>query len=348
MNLGSFKFLPKSFLGIDIGTFAIKIVELSRWGQRISLKNYGEIKAATLYGQPFRKFEKNSLLLSSKDIARAIKAIVQEAKISTKQAAFSLPDFSSFFTQFELPPMSKEELPEAVQFEARKHVPLPLAEVLFDWQVLEGRFGEKTPFKILLVAVPKEAISQYQEIARLAQLQLVTLEAEVFGLIRATLSQQESNGTMILLDIGAQSTTVNLVYRKTLRISHSMDVAGNNFTERIAQSLSIENEKAEEQKHAKGMQDATFAAVLSPIIDMLIGEVKKIAQDFSQVEKIIIGGGEAQLPGLKEYFEKNLAKPVEIAHPFRTIFYPPILENTLKEIGPSYAVAVGAALRSLE
>ncbi|MCH8048753.1 pilus assembly protein PilM [Patescibacteria group bacterium] len=206
MKLGSFKFIPKSFLGVDIGTSSIKVVELSRWGTKKSLKNYGEIRSEVLYDKPFRTAEKSSLLLSSKDIARALLGILEEAKIETKDAVFSIPDFSSFFTHFELPPMTKEELPEAVRYEARKHIPLPFSEVTFDWQILnKKRFGlPKEPVRILMVAVPNELINQYQEIALLAKLRLSTLEAEVFGLIRSSLKNEEES--VVMLDMGAQTT----------------------------------------------------------------------------------------------------------------------------------------------
>ncbi|MBI2641979.1 MAG: hypothetical protein HYW96_00180, partial [Candidatus Wildermuthbacteria bacterium] len=75
----SFKFLPKTFLGVDIGTSAIKVVELKRWGERRSLKNYAELQSSSLYDKPFRTFEKNTLLLSKQDVARVLKAILQEA-----------------------------------------------------------------------------------------------------------------------------------------------------------------------------------------------------------------------------------------------------------------------------
>ncbi|MBI2574003.1 MAG: pilus assembly protein PilM [Candidatus Wildermuthbacteria bacterium] len=208
---GSFRFLPQRFLGIDIGTSSLKVVELSRWGERISLKNYGELKAGALYDKPFRSFEKNTLLLSNKDVARAIRAIVQEARIQTKKAVLSIPDFASFFTNFELPPMTKEELADAVRYEARKHIPVPLADVTFDWQIVEGRIERNQPVKILLAAVPNEIIFQYQEIAKAAGLELAALEAEVFGLMRSSVGEEKR--PVLLMDIGAQSTTINIVYK---------------------------------------------------------------------------------------------------------------------------------------
>ena len=351
MRLIPFRLVPKSFLGVDIGTSAIKVVELQSWGSRKSLKNYGELQSSSLYDKPFRSLEKNTLVLSSKDIARAIKGILLESSMQTKRTVFSIPDFSSFFTHFSLPPMTKEELQEAVKFEARKHIPLPLSEVTIDWQIVQGRFDVKTPFQILLVAVPNEVINQYQEIASFAGLRLIALEAEVFGLVRSCLAPTRS--PVVLLDIGAQSTTVNVVVNNVLKISHSTDIAGNNLTERVAQSLSVDKKSAQEQKHAKGMLSQNLAVILSPLIDMIGVEIQKISQEFSQiegkeVERVVLAGGSALLPGLKEYFEANLKKPVDIADPFRRIFYPPILEPKIKELGVSYAVALGMALRGLE
>jgi type IV pilus assembly protein PilM len=93
--------------------------------------------------------------------------------------------------------------------------------------------------------------------------------------------------------------------------------------------------------------------ILLPLVDYIASEADKILRTFLQQEgkepeKIILAGGSAQLPGLKKYFLETFKKEIEIANPFIDIFYPPILEETLKQMGPSYAIAVGMALRGLE
>ena len=350
MALGSFKFLPKSFLGVDIGTSTIKIVELSRWGARKSLKNYAEMRSEVLYEKPFRTAEKSSLLLSSKDIARAMRGMLQEAKIKTRQAAFSIPDLSSFFTRFELPAMSKEELPEAVQYEARKHVPLPFSEVTFDWQIVnKKRLGSsEESIKILMVAVPNELISQYQEIAALTNLELWALEAEVFGLIRSSLHEEKE--TVALLDIGAQSTTINVVQQGQLESSRSIDLGGGDFSERIAQSLSIDRQAAERKKTTEGLSSEQLTTVLAPLLDTVVTEINRAEEEVrgEKINKVVLGGGSSLLKGLPGYFQEVLHREVELIDPFRSVFYPPVLEDIIKEMGPAYAVAVGMALRGLE
>lgn len=347
------KLLPKRSLGIDIGTSAIKIVELSGGGERIKLENYGEISAQALYQRPFRTFEKSTFLLSSQEVAKGIKAIISEAQIKTRRSIFSIPDFSSFFTNFELPAMTKEELSQAVNFEARRHIPLPLTEVTIDWEIIKGKVN-RTPLKILLVAVPNEIINQYRQIAQVSQLELIALEAEVFGLLRSLIAENEK-GIISLVDIGAQSTICSIIEKGVLIKSHSFDFGGNQLTAQIARSLVIDYQTAEDLKTKFGLraEEKNISKIILPLIDLVIREIEKISKGFYQaegkeIEKFILAGGTALLPGLKEYFEDRFQKEVEIANPFARIFYPPILEETLKEMGPTYAIAVGMALRGLE
>lgn len=355
--------LPKRFLGIDIGTSYVKIVEISKFGHRKKLENYGQISGSVFYEKSFRTFEKSTLLLSDQDVARAIKAIIEEAEIKTKQVVFSIPDFSTFFTSFKLPPMTKEELFQAVKYEARQHIPLPLSEVILDWQIIESKplDKKKISFKILLVAVPNEVINQYQEIARIAQLEPFALEAEAFSLMRS-LIQEDKKELIALIDIGAQSTTCNIIDKRILKTSHSFDMSGDDLTSTLARGLNIDFAEAENLKKQYGIKDLddevrengqTVNKILFPLIDLILREVKEILNNFSQqekkeIEKVIIAGSTALLPGLKEYFAENLKIETEIANPFSNIFYPPILEKTLIEMGPGFAIAMGSALRGLE
>jgi type IV pilus assembly protein PilM len=354
---------PKKFLGIDIGTSYIKMVELSRFGSRKKLENYGELSASSLYQQPFRTFEKNTLFLLGKDISRALKAIIEESRIKSRDAIFSIPDFSTFFTTFDLPPMTKNELEEAVKYEAKLHIPMPLGEVALDYIEIEGAASEKkeTNLKILLVAVPNEVINQYREIAENAKLRLVALEAEVFGLVRALVDEDEKR-PIAIIDIGSQSTTCNIVEKRILKASHSFDVSGNELAKVISQSFTINMAEAEKAKNKYGILGPGAAGVaagykireiLLPLIDVLMRETEIIFNNFStaknkEIQKIILAGGTAYLPGLKEYFMEKFNKEVEIANPFSNIFYPPILEKTVKDMGPGYAIATGMALRGLE
>ncbi len=353
-----FKITPKGFLGIDIGTSAIKIVEMSRAGKRRKLDNYGEMKAEALYEKPFRTFEKSTLSFSNRDVVRALSAVLKEAGFKTNKAFFSIPDFSTFFTTISLPAMTDEEIPQAVNYEAPQHIPLPLQSVTLDWQIVEREAGTalgQETIKVLLVAVPKDVIQQYQQIAAATGLELLSMEAEVFSLSRALIGEPEKTQTISLVDIGARSTTINIVDNGILKVSHSFDTSGSDFTTVIAKGLNTDYAEAELLERKQGLLSESNGPkeTMLPLIDLIMEEIRKIFSSFLQTEgkevkKIILAGGSAFMPGLADYFMKNLSKPTEIANPFINIYYPPILENTLKEMGPSYAIAVGVALRGLE
>ena len=355
------EFIPKRALGIDVGTASIKMVELSRLGERRKLENYGEISAQIFYQKPFRTFEKSTLSLFSEDISRAIKAVMDEAKIKTRRVAFSIPDFSSVFTSFELPPMTREELPEAVRYEAHRYVPLPLAEVTLDWQVIEGGVSnqKKEKLKILLVAVPNEVINQYRKIAEMTKLELLALEAEAFGLVRSLIGERKE--IILLVDIGAQSTTCSIVEKRILKMSYSFDMSGNELTEVIAKGLGVDYKEAEALKEKYGISSLSsletpaseVKEILLPLVDVILKEIDKISHNFyltegKDIQKIIMAGASSFLPGLKEYFQSYFKKEIEIGNPFSNIFCPPILEQTLKEMSSAYAISVGTALRGLE
>ena len=361
-------FAPKNFLGIDIGTASIKVVELSGQGDKKKLENYGEIDAEAIYEKPFRSLKKNILLFSSQDIASAIKAIIDEAGIKTRHCIFSIPDFSTFFTTLDLPPMTKEELSEAVAFEARQHIPLPLEEITLDWELIKnnGIKEKEERSKVVLVAVPNKVINQYREIAKLTGLQPRAMEAEVFSLIRSLIPTDEKDNIAIV-DIGAHTTTCSIIDKGVLRTSYSFDISAEELTKRVSKGLFVDRPTAQRLKEKYGIEDISLPLtdidnssaaksvkeILISSVDIILKETEKVILSFKQttnkeVKKIIIAGGTSLMPGLKRHFENYFKKETEIANPFLKILRPPLLEEVLEEMGPRYAIAVGAALRELE
>ena len=349
-------FFAKHCLGVDVGASSIKIVEISMFGKRKKLENYAEFNLPQKDGFTKNTFESENMLLLSEEVARVLKALLKAAKIKERNAAFSIPDFSTFFTAFSLPPMSKSEVDKAVEFEARHHIPLSLSEVTFDWQVIDRK--EILPgikLKILLVAVPNKVLNNYQKMANISALNLKGMEAEIFGLIRAVMPKDGFKAPVCLIDIGWQSTTVGIVDGKTLRASYSFDISGNNFTKSLSDKLKISMQEAEALKRENGLDPKNKEAsdILAEEADNLVSEVKKVADDYEKeenkkIESIILSGGTASLFGLRDYFEGRIKKPTGFINPFSFISTPKELRGRLEKIGQSFAVAIGVALMGLE
>ena len=349
------KLFSKNFIGIDIGTSSIKVVELEKGkGKNKALSNYGILGADYFIGEAHQSREKGTLAINESNASQALSSILKETGIRSKNAFFAIPDYATFFTTFNLPAMSEAEIPEAVKYEAPRRIPLPLSEVTLDWQLIKGSPSKegRTALRVLLVAVPNELISQYQKIAASAGLKIVALEAEVFALVRALIKYQDKSNVICLVDIGERSTTINIAAQGILKVSYSFDISGEDFTNTISEQLQTEKSKAETIKRICGLNDKkpVIKEIIKPVAEAILGKIKSIfdevyLEDKERVSKVILSGGGATLVGLADYLSAELDLPVELANPFLDISYPPTLEETLKKLGAGFTIATGMALR---
>jgi type IV pilus assembly protein PilM len=377
MKLFSFGLRKKynSCLGIDIGTYSLKIIELFQKNNDIILKNYADYPL--IYSQNFTEINKpytdftSSLYSSNEEISKFIKDILKEAEIETDEANLSLPDFATFFTNFELPAMSKEEFDQAIRYEARGYIPLPFSEITLDWKIVNNNqeIGSEnqqaSKLKIIVAAVSNDIINKYKRIAEISGLKLLSLESEVFTLQRSI--APEKNKIVAVIDIGARSTTCSIFKDGFLNISHSFNFSGNALTDIIIKGkgvnyLDAENLKKEYGLLGIGREGREIKDLIFPLVDVIVGESQKTFKHFVQeegrfIDKIILVGGSALMPGLKEYLKEefnknrengNIEIEVEIGNPFKNLNYPQELSEILEEIGPSYAIAIGSALKKFE
>lgn len=346
----------KRFLGIDIGTSAVRIVELE--DDKIpKLTNYGELKTEVLRKDISMIGKKAMAFFSVPETSAMIKTIIDAAKIKTRQCVFAIPDFSTFFTNFKLPPMAESEIKEAVMFEARQHIPLPLESVAIDWQLISGAAGNGQNIEILLAAIPNEIVEQYKAIAKNVNLEIISLEAEVFGLIEALIGDGDTR-TICLVDIGVQSTICSVVEKRILMTSHSFDIGSNYLLDQILNNLLLDQETIRQIKKNYGLkffsnshQNSAIYSAFEKSLESIVKEVELTLKEYKQtsgkeISKIIISGGAALSPVI-EQFKKHFMCEVEPANPFAKLHYPTALIPDLQKIAPVYSVAVGMALRGI-
>ena len=353
-------------LGVDIGTSGIKIVELERDGSFLTLTNYGLMDGSDFFGEmPGNSNMPAGLKMSENEIASTLKQLLAVTKVKTKEAVMSIPIFSSFLTVMELPGLNIKELENAIPFEAKSYIPVPLAEVVLDWLIVSPKNIQSavpdpavpTPQKVtvLLIAVPKEVVSKYQRIAAEAGLNLASLEAESFSLARALVGNDL--GTIMLVDFGARNTNLTILDQGSIFMSHSADLSGKEITKAVSHSLNVAPTRAEELKKVSGVsatgEAKGLAQVISPFIDKLVIEMERMNNLFfkkenKKIEKIILTGGSSGLPGLAEYLSRNLGVEVLVGNPFGRIKFESALEPVLRrDLASSLAVAAGLAMREL-
>ncbi len=345
---------PGSYLGVDIGTASIKIVEVSKNKTKPEIRNYGILES---YGHLERvndAIQTSSLKVAEKETADFLKLLLKKMKIKSSNAIASIPAFSAFITLLEIPEMSEVDAAKAIPFQIRQHIPLPTSEVAIEW-IKSGKKEDEKGFvkqEILVISVPNEQIIRYRNIFKLAGLKLRALEIETLSLIRALIANDPT--PTLIVDIGARSTNIAAVEGEFLKYNYQSDFAGGSLTQAVSSGLNINIRRAEELKKQKGLLGAGGAYELStltiPFLDAIISEVTRVKDNYERnqkrgIERVILAGGGANLLGIEKYFEKQINLPVIIGNPFSKTEYPVKIEPFVKELGPAFSVAIGLGIR---
>ena len=357
-------FGEKGKLGIDIGTAAIKIVELEKTGGRFALKNYGlfELRGTDTQSSG-QGMDQSILKLPDQEIIWGLKELIKKSNIKSTSVIASIPSFSTFTTVIEMPYLSEQELAKALPFEARKYVPIPLSEVVLDWSIIDisnpvtlgvpGSSPRPATVQVFLAAVPKEETERYRRIMKGAGLDLKALELENTALTRALLGNDLSPTAII--NIGGRSTSIVIVDKGYERISHNYEVGGFEITKSIARSLNVSIEKAEELKRKMGMNKADENIVneaMISLIDMMAFETKKTISTYESLRKqkisrVLLVGGLTNMPSFVGYFKQKLNMEVYGANAFARIIYPESIKPVIQELANTFSIAAGLAMRDI-
>lgn len=331
-----------AILGVDIGTSNIKIAQITH-GEKAVLDTYGIVNS------PYQLGGKNdSVALPA--MAKLLKTLISRAGVTTNKCVISFPNISVFSSVVELPKMGDAEMGAAVEHEAKKYIPLALADIDLSWSVVSepvaGLKGGNV--KILLTAVPKQITKNYLQLFDMAGLEPEVGEIEALALIRSLIGNAATS--CVIIDIGAKSTGLNVIEEGFLRLSRNLNIGGETITAKIAQTLNISETRAEQFKKDFGVSGTAFIPdAIRPILNIIKTEIKQLltlyqSQYKKKPEKIILVGGGANLPAAAQFFA-DLEIPVELGNPLRAVSYGKSLAAILERYRLSLPIAIGLALR---
>ncbi len=354
-----------SAVGIDIGSSAIKVVELRKKAGRAMLETYGAIELG-----PYEEADAGAVTnLPADKVGEALKEVLKQSGVITSDGVFSIPVQSSLIFSIELPETVKDsEMQTVVSTEARKYIPIPINEVSLDYFVLpkkEASFEEmnladksavSVPKKhVLVVATQNDVISRYRSIVSASGITASFFEIEVFSSIRSNFEHELS--PVLLMDFGASRTKLSIVEFGMVKSFHSIERGSAFITDSISKSLSIPFSEAEKLKKEFGLvgspTDKNLGDVIRTHIDYIFSETNNVLLSYQKkynrtISKVILTGGGALMKGLPELARANFQAEVEIGKPFSKVTAPEFLQKVLGTIGPEFAVALGLALRKLQ
>lgn len=342
-----FKKEEKRVLGIDIGFYSIKVVELTQKGKKLFLTNYGEIVVRDFKKEKFLESGRGALFLDTKSITEALSKLFEAAEIQEKKVVFSLPDLVTFITCLEVEKEIEGDLRKSIISEARKYLPLPPSQMMIDFSTT----SIDNILNILLFAIPKDTTALYQQIGKVLNFKILGFFPEAFALVNSLIPKGEAKNFLIL-DIGEKSTTLNITKGLILQDSRSLEIASFHFTKAIALALNIPFSRAENLKLKYGilsedLEGEKVKKAILPLISSIAKELEKLLFE-RKIDKIFLSGGGANMLGLLEYFKNYFKIEVEIGNPFFDIALQNELKNILPSLAPTFAISVGLAKKGIE
>jgi len=343
--------------GLDIGSGAIKLVQLKKTG-----KGYRLVKFGVKMLDP--ELIVDGSIVDSGRVVSALRDLIAEQGVQEKNVAFSVSGHSVIVKKISLPTMTEGDLAEAIKWEAEQHIPFDINDVNIDFQIL-GPGTPDTPggadkMDVLLVAVKKDKIAEYTHIVVEAGLQPAIVDVDVFSLenMYAANYNITPNEVVALVNIGASGTNLNILYGGAFSFTRDIAIGGDRCNEAIQRDFQVQYDQAEralrletvdgvDPQAVQGMMNHFNAEIATEVVRSL--DYYKTTSSQDQIHRILISGGTCKLPGLVEQMGEKTGVPVEMANPFKKIEIPSkgFDLNLLREMAPLAAVGVGLAVRQV-
>ena len=338
-------------LGIDISSTTVKLLELSRIGDKYCVESYA---VAPL--PPEAVVEKNVNQIDV--VGGLISDLVARSKTRAQQAVAAVSGTAVIIKTIAMPAgLSEENLEAQLTVEADQYIPYPLEEVALDFEELGPVEGRDDQVDVLLAACRQETIEARVDALEVADLTPAIIDVEVFAMERALalLRSQlpvSASGMIAMVDIGASMTTLSVFAGGESVYTREQLFGGKQLTDEIMNRYNLSFEEAGRAKKQGGLPDDYEREVLEPFREAVVQQVSRSLQFFfsssehNELDCVVLCGGVAAIGGLAEIIEERLSTPTIVANPFADMSVGPrVNAQALAKDAPAMMVACGLAMR---
>lgn len=337
-----------NFFGLDIGTTAVRLVELSGSGPIKTLTKYA-------YAPVDSKVSLSDSKVDQQKLAQIIKDLILQAGVSSRNVAVGIPSNRVFTTVVDFERLNADELSKAIRLQADSIIPTPLAESKLDWALIGDSPADKTKLEVLISSVGNEFIEGRLDMLESIGLNVIAFEPDNLALTRAMLPVDATLPQMVL-DVGSKTTDLVVSMNGAPRLTRSIPTGSEAIIRAAMQNLSIDEKQAEQFVFKFGLsKDKLEGQVHQAIIgtvDLLTSEIEKSIKFVSsrypetKLDRIIVTGGASALPEFPLYIANKFAVNVEIGNSWRNISFPADRQNELLAVSNHFGVAAGLAERN--
>jgi type IV pilus assembly protein PilM len=320
MNSGHF-YQDKPLFGLDIGFSSLKVMQI----------DIGSGKKSIVAGYGTNQFDpkaiKDGVIVDIDSIAKAAYDLFKKhviGEITTRRVAISIPATRTFNRIIKLPKLTNKELVDAIRIEAEQYIPVPVNDLYMDHIIMSRTDKE---IELLAVAVPKNIIDSYVQLARVLGLDVVAMETTIASTARLFVHTDLSDVPTVLIDFGSISSDIT-IFDKALIVTGTVGAGGDNFTDKIAEKLNVSPEEAHVIKAKYGLsyskKQKEIVEALTPTLELLLKEIRRMIRYYEErygadrkIKQIVTLGGGANMPGLSDYMTNSLRLPVRMSDPWQ-------------------------------
>ncbi|MEN9338628.1 MAG: hypothetical protein RI945_353 [Candidatus Parcubacteria bacterium] len=342
----------ESCVGIDIGTYAIKVLQVRKDSSQIHLETYGELEMAAYDALP----PGSITTIGEEKMLTAIRDLFLASKITANKVVFAIPMQDCFVSSINIPRVSDKELNSLLPIEARKYLPVPISEVKLNfWRTETNNKVSDKQDTIVVAAVKNETYNFYTRIAEKLGLKDYSFEIESLSLARTVLKNLKNDNTALCVDIGGKNSFVALIHEGSVKAVNLLQKGSYDNTSQLSKVLGIGIDVAEEAKRIFGYLGDDSSPHLAEVMGLasypLFDEIKHLLLGHERkyninIEKVVLSGGGALEKGIKEILSEFLKREVILIDSFSGLVMPDKLKDTLKDSNEKYAIASGLAVKN--
>ncbi|HSX30223.1 MAG TPA: type IV pilus assembly protein PilM [Candidatus Saccharimonadales bacterium] len=337
-----------SFFGLDIGTTAIRLVQLRGSGPVKSLVRYAYVPVDSKLVLSDSKSDQQRL-------SQVIKELLDQARMNTRNVAVGIPSARVFTAVVDFDRLPPGELAKAIKYQADSLIPTPLEKSKIDWAIIGDSPKDKTKVEVLLSSVENDFVEQRLDLLESIGLDVIAFEPDNLALTRALVAGDSLQPQMVL-DIGSKSTDLVVTMNGAPRLTRSIPTGAEAIIRAASQNLNIDDKQARQFVFKFGMgrdklEGRIYDAILSTV-DLLTSEIDKSIKFFqsryveSPVNRIVVTGGASALPEFPLYLANKFGIEVEIGNAWRNVSFAPERQNELLAVSNHFGVAAGLAERN--
>ena len=342
-----------AMIGLDVSSSSVKLVELGRSAN-------GDLVLERFASEPFEKgWITDGQIEKFDEVAGAVKKVVAKSGTRTKQVVMAMPQSAVITKKIMLPAgLRDEEMEIQVESEANQYIPFSLDEVSLDFCVIGPSATSVGDVEVLIAASRKDRVQDRQGLAEAAGLKPVVLDIEshasrlAMSRIVAALPNEGKDALVALFEIGADTTSLKVLRDDEMLYDRDQAFGGSQLTQLISRQYGFSFEEAEAKKLANDLPEDYESVILGPFVDSLSQEIGRALQYFftstphHKVHYVMLAGGTATLPGLKDRVTELTGFASQVVNPFDHMkLGSAVRESSLRREAPSYLTACGLAMR---